>query len=231
MKQQKKKKIKKKLIIFDIDGVLIDVSRSYRIAIKKTAEFFLGRILDLKEIDEVKDSGVNNDYDAAERIIEKYGGSFRKQSIIKKFQEYYLGRNFMGLVGNEKLIISEDMIKKLRKKYKLAIFTGRPKPEADYALKRFKINKYFKTIVALEDVQEQKPNPEGLLKILKKAKVKKEEAIYVGDNPADLAASKEAGIDFIGFLPVQSQASKNILKDNGAEIIITQPAKLVGAIK
>ena len=32
-----------KAIIFDIDGVLIDVSKSYRVAIAQTAEFFLGQ--------------------------------------------------------------------------------------------------------------------------------------------------------------------------------------------
>lgn len=220
MSNQKSKKVK--LIIFDIDGVLIDASDSYRLAIKKTAEFFLGKILSMDDVERIKNMGINNDFDAAEMLIQEGGGDFRKKVIIKKFQEFYLGRQFDGFVENEKPLIKEETLKKL-KKYKLAIFTGRPNMEAEYGLKRFDIWDYFKYIIGMDDVKEGKPNPEGILKILKKLGVKPEETIYVGDNLADLNAAKNANVNFIGSITpnVDKTHLKNLLESEGAKTILT----------
>ena len=46
----KKKLIKPDVIIFDIDGVLVDVSRSYRLAIKQTVEHFTNNKLPIEEV-------------------------------------------------------------------------------------------------------------------------------------------------------------------------------------
>jgi len=215
------KKNKIKAIIFDIDGVLIDVSHSYRIAIKKTAEFFLGKMLNMEDVESVKNRGINDDCDAAEILIQENDGDFRKKVIVKKFQEYYLGRKFDGLVKNEKCLVKEDVLKKL-KKYKLGVFTGRPKEEAVYGLKRFKIDKYFKGVVFREEVKEGKPNPEGLLKLIKKLNVNNDEVIYVGDNLADLRAANNANVGFVGVLPpgVDKTYLKSLLKSDSAEIIL-----------
>jgi len=225
-------KNKIKAIIFDIDGVLIDVSQSYRIAIKKTAEFFLGRILSMNDVEEVKNRGINDDCDAAELLIRENGGDFKKSVIIKKFGEYYLGRDFDGLVKDEKCLINEKVLKKL-KKYKLAVFTGRPKEEADYGLKRFNIKKYFNAVVVKENVKEGKPNPEGLLKIIKKLKVKNNGVVYVGDNLADLRVAKNAGVNFIGVCPpnVDKAYLKGLLKSEGAEIVLNNVNEIVKVIK
>ncbi len=226
------KKNKIKAIIFDIDGVLIDVSNSYRLAIKKTAEFFLGKILSMDDVEEIKNKGINDDCDAAEILIQESGGDFRKKVIIKKFQEYYLGRKFDGFVKNERCLIKEPTLKKL-KRYKLAVLTGRPKEEANFGLKRFKINKYFKIVVPKEGVKESKPNPEGLLKIIKKLNLKNEETIYVGDNLADLRTAKNAGVNFIGVIPpnVDKKYAKSLLESEGAEIILNNVNEILKAIK
>lgn len=228
----KEKKSRIKAIVFDVDGVLVDVSQSYRLAVKKTAEFFLGKVLDMNEVEEIKNKGINDDYDAAEMIIQKYGGDFRKQAIIKKFQEYYLGRKFDGLLKNEKCLIKENVLKKL-KKYKLAVFTGRPKEEAEFAITRFKLNKYFKVIVSMNDVKEGKPNPEGLLKAIKKMGVNNDEAVYVGDNIADLGTAKNAGVGFIGVIPPGSdiEHTTNLLKSEGAGIVLNNVNEIIKVIK
>jgi len=225
-------KKKNKVIVFDIDGVLIDVSQSYRVAIKKTAEFFLGKILSMTDVEDVKNRGVNDDCDAAEILIQQDGGDFRKKVIIKKFNEFYLGRQFDGLVRFEKSLIKEVTLKKL-KKYKLAIFTGRPREEARYGLKRFKIYKYFSAVVVKEDVKEGKPNAEGLLKIMKKLGVKSNEVLYIGDNLADLSAAKNAKVNFIGVCPpnVDKTYLKGLLRSEGAEIVLNDVNEIVKVIK
>ncbi len=210
-----------KAIIFDIDGVLIDTSNSYRVAIKKTAEFFLGKMLDMEDVEMVKNRGVNDDCDAAEILIQENGGDFRRKVILKKFLEYYRGRQYDGLLRNEKRLIKEDALKKL-KKYKLGIFTGRPKEDADYGLKRFKMKDSFDATVVWDDVGEGKPNPEGLLKCIKRLGVGKDEVLYVGDNLADMRAANNADVSFVGVIPpgVDKDYLKGLFKSEGVEIVL-----------
>ncbi len=217
-------------IIFDMDGVLMDTSQSYTIAVKKTAEFFLGKMLNIEEVEEIKNREMN-DCDAAELLIQNNGGDFRKQVIIKKFQEYFQGRNFDGLIKKEKCLIDEKTLKNLRK-YDLAILTKRTKEEAKFTLEKSKIKKYFKDILTIESIKEQKPSPECLLKIIKNLNVNSNEALYVGSNLLDLSTAKNAGIPFIGVPPSNSDRAllKNILKSEGAEIVLNNINELAKKI-
>jgi len=222
-----------KVIIFDIDGVIVDVSNSYRVAIKKTAEFFLGKMLSMEDVEAVKNRGINNDWDATELLIQENGGDFRKDVIIKKFQEYYVGRKFDGLINQEKLLIDVDMIKKLSKKYLLAILTGRSKIEANFVLEKYGIKKYFKEMVAMENVKEGKPNPEGLLKLIKKIGLNKDSVVYVGDNIADLGAANNAEVKFVGVIPPSSDKEylKNMFKSRDVKDILDSVNEIKSVLK
>jgi HAD superfamily hydrolase (TIGR01548 family) len=72
---------KKRLIVFDMDGVIVDVSRSYRETVRKAARlFFSGAhsyhtlpdpLFTLEDLSKVKQSGgLNNDWDLTCRVIE-----------------------------------------------------------------------------------------------------------------------------------------------------------------
>ncbi|MFC1690876.1 histidinol-phosphate transaminase [Nanoarchaeota archaeon] len=218
---------KKKGLIFDMDGVLVDVRESYRESIKKTAEFFLGRLIEMEVVEEIKNKpGYNDDYDAVEGILEKEERFIERDNVVKKFQEYYLGRNFCGFVRNEKPLITEDRLKKLRTRFKLGIVTGRNRMEAKYALEMFGLSQYFDAIITRDDVVNPKPDPEGLVKAMEKLKVT--EAVYVGDNIDDAAAAKTAKVDFLGVIAPGTDPKKSTraLKSKGAKKIIESMDKL-----
>ena len=69
----------------------------------------------------------------------------------------------------------------------------------------------FHFIVGREDVIEWKPDPEGLLKILKKFAVSSEQAIYIGDSNYDFEAGENARIKTYS-IEVFIDALKNIKK-------------------
>ena len=48
-----------------------------------------------------------------------------------------------------------------------------------------------------DDVLKGKPNPEGLIKILKKTRTKKEDSVYIGDTLFDYKTAKNAKINYI----------------------------------
>lgn len=182
-------------VLFDMDGVLVDVSASYRIAIKKTAEYYLKKRISLKEIQSYKTrSGYNNEWNLTEAIILSHGLKVSKNEIIKTFQHFYSGVN-----KNEKWLIDTDTLNEIKQHYKLGIVTGRPRNEANYALKRFRAEKYFDTVITMEDVKgKEKPNPYGINLALKKLGVKR--AVYIGDNIDDIKSAVSANVTPIGII-------------------------------
>ena len=217
-------KIKAKtLLIFDMDGVLVDVENSYRLAIKKTFEHFSGQEISTEKIQEAKNlGGLNNDWDLTEYLLEQAGILIEKSLIIEKFQELYFGQNGEGLIQNEELLICKNILKNLAKNYQLAIFTGRPKKEAAFSLDFFEIRKFFSEIISMDDLDEdlQKPNPYGLFLLMSKLKPKN--IFYIGDTIDDMQAATSAKIRGIGVLPRsdKSETTKKLLKTNGAMVVL-----------
>jgi HAD superfamily phosphatase len=178
-------------ILFDMDGVLIDVSSSYLLAIKETAEHFLGEEIGMDEVDGYKRRGYNDEWELTQAILESRGLDIPMERIIEKFQQFYLGEDLDGLIKNESWLLGNDLLKRLKRDYKLGIVTGRPRREAEYALDRFRMMEYFDVLVAREDAP-RKPDPSGIRLALQKLGVQR--AVYVGDNLADIEAARGAGI-------------------------------------
>lgn len=215
------------VLIFDIDGVLVDVSKSYRVAIKKTVEHFTGKEVSLEEVQALKNiGGYNNDWDASEALIKLKGGNTGKQEIIDKFQESY-GK----LMDNEPWLMDKKILESLSKRYKMAVFTGRIRKEAEYVLEKNNVKQYFDNIIAMEDVARKKPNPEGILKIIND--VKDKNAFYFGDMIDDMRAAVSANIMPIGILPPQdkSKEMKELLVVNGAKVVLEDINKLVEVLQ
>jgi len=183
-------------LIFDMDGVLVDVSRSYREAIRQTASYFLERSVLMSEVDEIKNKvGMNNDWDATYALINNPNISY--EGVKSYFQSIYLDNGQKsGLINNEKLLISKQKVQSLKNKYKkLGIATGRPKKEAEYVINKNKLIEIFDCIIALEDVENSKPSPDSILMVIEKLNLK--QTVYIGDSPSDVIAAERAKIPSI----------------------------------
>ena len=173
-----------KAVIFDVDGVIVDVRESYHLAIKETAEFYLNREVPLEEIRRIKFSkGINNDWDATYEVIREFGGEVDYEELVRVFTEIY-----EGLKHRERQILSREFFRDLKESgIILGIVTGRPKRDLEFVLERFGIKEFFDSTVDEDDVVDKnlrKPHPFPLhlcMEILGA-----EEGIYVGDNRADL---------------------------------------------
>lgn len=205
------------LLVFDIDGVLVDVSKSYIYAIKKTVEYFTGTRIYSDEIQTYRNrGGLNSDWSLTQSIIQEKKIRVSKKIVIDKFQQYYTS-----VMNNERWLLDRKILRSLAKKYSLAILTGRPKREAFYVLRKNRVIAYFKEIVAMEDSAKQKPYPDGLLKILNK--YVNSDAYYFGDSIDDMKAAISAELVPIGILPPENKSPslRNILLKNGAKVVLT----------
>jgi len=208
-------------ILFDMDGVLVNVSSSYRMAIKKTAEFYFKKKVTLEEIQEYKNKGgFNNDWDLTDAILRSNDVMIDMKDIIDKFQFYYLGSNFNGFVQNEQWLFDLRILNKLAQEYKLGIVTGRPEKEAHYVLGRFDEKKYFSTVITLENTQGSKRRPDSLGIELAIKNINAIDAVYFGDTIDDMKAAAAAGIIPVGVIADGSDSDSSLIK-YGANSIIT----------
>lgn len=195
-------------LIFDMDGIIVDVSRSYREAIRQTAGYFLKRNVLMSEVNAIKNKvGMNNDWDATYVLINR--PTIDYESVKAYFQKIYLD----DLINNEKLLIPKQKLKQLKNKYKkLGIATGRPKAEAEYVIKKNRLEKIFDCIIAMEDVKNSKPSSDSLLAVIKKLKLK--QTVYIGDSPSDVIAAKKAQIQsiFVGKQNIGTINFQSVLK-------------------
>lgn len=84
---------------------------------------------------------------------------------------------------------------------KIALITTSPHENVQLVLDKHNIAQYFDTIVAGDDVQNHKPDPEPLEMALNKLGGTKAEAVMIGDSDKDLGAAQNFGIDSILFYP------------------------------
>lgn len=337
------------VLIFDMDGVLIDVSRSYRKTIERTIQIYLEACLGLtrnrrswitnKEISLFKSvGGFNNDWELTcglllyllsssgisslrklkrfssiqktlsylrakssrsrpkqapptkrehlvsfLKMLKTSGGGLRgirrilgtswdgwvygrgdlqKGNLVKRiFQELYLGKQFAphyrlrpifntgnGLCEQERLLISKKILSFLRRKVRMGVASGRPRYEAELALKRFHIRSYFDSVVTLDECTKEenrifhstgkrrkcsKPSPYSILRVVEEIGIPNPRCGYVGDVVDDMEAARAAkrylkmlAIGFTAGHPDRKAARQSLLK-SGADRIIQNPKELV----
>lgn len=209
-------------VIFDMDGVLVDVSRSYRIAIEKTVNFLLERKglsarITQKDVSVIKNlPGYNNDWDASyELYVSKADKTLQtkeRRNILYKeirdvFQTFYLGSKLFkkterhnaplniarGLIWQERRLISKKLLETLMDMdIKLGVVTGRPRKEALFAIDNLSLQKFFKMENIIALEDAAKEKPDPE-PLLKIIKIMKiKNPVYVGDSINDVVAAREA---------------------------------------
>jgi phosphoglycolate phosphatase-like HAD superfamily hydrolase len=212
------------LLLFDLSGVLFDVDQASCAAIKKTAEFFLGRNLDDDIITQSPGNGLDECYEACEKLIINNGGhSIRAHSITKKFQEYYQGRNFNGYILDEKPLVDEKLLKTLRR-YTLAIATERGDKEAEFCLEKAGLLPYFTHIVSYNNLEEEAPPASYIEKSIKKLKATKESTLFIGGHSNGLQVSQELSIPYVAV--IQGKENKQLMKEQGAHAVLSSIKKI-----
>jgi len=178
-------------LLFDMDGVLVDVSRSYRTAIRQTAAAF-GVAVSPADIDREKAAGqANNDWVLTHRLIRRSGVDVGLREVTEAFEQRYQG----GLWRAERLLASRSLLQRLAARLPLGVVTGRPRRDAYRTLRLEGIEGLFQVVVTMEDGP-AKPDPTPVRIALEALGV--ERAWMVGDTVDDLRAARRAGVVPIG---------------------------------
>ena len=211
-------------IVFDLDGVLADVRGSYRECVIRTADVFGCRLIK-KMISEAKERGeANNDWELTRDLLLREGVSAKLEEVMHAFQKFYLGTDASpGLRLTERLLIKTEFLSALSERYQLAVVTGRPRDEATWFLRRFRIEHFFNCLIGLEDAR-VKPDPEGVQLAIQRLGVRA--PWMVGDTPDDLIAARGANAVPVGIAPPELKAMRLALINAGARIVLTNVNEL-----
>ena len=186
------------IIVFDMDGVLVEVSESYRETIVQTVERFSGKRIERDLIQDYKNAGGwNNDWALSQQILRDFGRDVAYDTVVEEFNRIFFGHNGAeGLINREVWFDTGGVLARLQERFRLAIFTGRLRYEADVTLGRHATHLRFDPIVCADNVSNPKPHPEGLLTIAAANPGRK--LWYLGDTVDDARSARAAGVPFIG---------------------------------
>lgn len=189
------------ILIFDVDGVLVDVRRSYWLSAIETMRYVTGKRVTWPELHRWKSKpGNNDDWSLVSNWATALGYPTSYEEARDAFQKFYWGENGKpGNVRKEKLVVAPRQIERWAGRFELDLFTGRTRQEFSYTFERWPATRLFRTIITMDDVKHKKPHPEGLLKIL--GGRDPAAALYVGDNIDDALAARDARVSFMAILP------------------------------
>ena len=164
--------INKGFILFDIDGVIRDVTNSYRLAIQKTVESYCKWHPSIKDIDILKAEGLwNNDWDVSLELLKRYQIKNKllvdlphRDELIDRFNSFIFGgdpegdfKKWNGFILKESLLVNTVFFEKISQlKIKWGFVSGAEHSSANYILKE-KLDLINPPLIAMGDAPE-KPN-------------------------------------------------------------------------
>ena len=192
------------ILIFDVDGVLVDVRRSFWLSALETMRYLTGKRVTWAELHKWKSKpGNNDDWSMVSNWATSLGRPTTYEDARAVFQQFYWGRNGQpGNVRKEKLLVRPEQIESWARRFEIDLFTGRTRREFEHTFDRWPGTRHFRTVITMDDVERRKPHPDGLLKIL--GGRDPATALYVGDNVDDALAARDARVPFLAILPTDA---------------------------
>jgi len=187
------------ILIFDVDGVLVDVRETYWRSALQTVRYFTGRRATFRELHQWKSKpGFNDDWSMVSAWVTALGKPISYDEARAAFEKSYWGSDGQpGNVRNEEILVSPRQIASWAARFELNLFTGRTRQEFSFTFDRWPATRFFRTVITMDDAK-KKPHSEGLQKILDGRDPAT--AIYLGDNIDDALAARDAGVPFLAII-------------------------------
>lgn len=204
------------LVIFDLDGTLIDSALDLAAALERALaeEGILGYTLD----DLLKRIGVGSKNLLKELVNDD-------PIVEKRVFEYYIKHYSTNMFASTKLFPQVlELLEKLKGK-SVALLSNKREEPCKKILQYFKIDHHFKATLGGDSLPERKPSSVPVLHICRLLNIKPENTVMIGDSPVDLEAGSKAGTKTIGIL--KGLTPPDIMKKYQATVFVDQVGDLL----
>lgn len=210
--------MKKKYILFDLDGTLTDSQDGIMNAIEYSLKTYGITVQDRNSLRPFLGPPLSES-------MQKYYGFDRIKAVeaVERFREYY---NTRGLFENRVYPGVETMLKTVRDAgCRLFVATSKPEQVAQEILEHFGLAEYFDYIGGATPDDSRVKKADVVRYVLDMAKIARPlEAVMVGDRKHDILGARQNGLESVGVL--YGYGDRQELEEAGADYLAEQAADI-----
>jgi phosphoglycolate phosphatase len=212
------------LLIFDLDGTLVDSIHDLAEAASDLSERYGGARLDDETVTLMIGEGAPV---LVERVMALAGHAAPPAGALEEFLEVYDLRMFDTTRPYPGML---DTLRVLADAHAMAVLTNKPEESARRILAHTGLAGFFAHMVFGDGPLGRKPDPAGLRWLLERHGASAERSILVGDSDVDVATAQAAGVRIclarygFGFVRIDPASLR------GDEWYLDQPRDLVGLL-
>lgn len=213
-----------RLIVFDLDGTLIDSRRDLADATNALLEELGAAGLPVEAVTAMVGEGAAV---LVRRALTASGLDPQTPGALDRFLVHYDAR----LVSHTRPYPGmREALEALRAAAPLAVLTNKPQRASERILEALELAPYFECVVGGDTAYGRKPDPAGLLHLTRAAEVPPDATVLVGDSPIDRDTARRAGTRIclarygFGFTFRASEL-------DGADAIVDSPRDLVAVLR
>jgi phosphoglycolate phosphatase len=188
----------KQLLIFDLDGTLINSALDLALAVNHMLEVLKLKKFDEETIHHWVGNGaltlVKRALSGSRTVDETLDHTYVEKAL-KIFLDYYEKNLCNATVPYPHVI---NTLKTLKEKYTLAIVTNKPFAFVDPILKGLGMDGVFALILGGDSLEEKKPHPMPLLHVCEKLGLSVKASVMVGDSKNDILSANACNMHSVG---------------------------------
>ncbi|MGE0199768.1 MAG: aminotransferase class I/II-fold pyridoxal phosphate-dependent enzyme [Candidatus Melainabacteria bacterium] len=208
-----------RVLMFDLDGTLVDTTRSFDTTIATLVEKYAGKPLAADELRALRaEGGFNDDWDATLELLKRRGVEKTYADIQDEATALYLTL----AKAHETWLVDPAVLKQLARRYRMAVATGRTRNEYD-PVWRDALDPLLERVTCQDDdpAAGRKPSPDMLVNTMRHLGVTG--GIYVGNAVDDAHAALAAGLTAVA---VATTHTADLLRQAGAAWVLPKTGDL-----
>ncbi len=214
-----------RLIVFDLDGTLMDSLSDLVVAVNRLVADHGGRPLSSSEVARMVGEGAGI---LVQRAIDASGAALTLADALPRFLVIYDSllpgdtRPYPGI---------PETVESVAAFASLAVLTNKPAEAARKILDTFDLSRHFLDIIGGDGPYRRKPNPDGLLHLASVAGVAPPEVLLVGDSTVDLLTAHNAGTAMCVARYGFGQVTFDPGELHGGERFVDRPEELLAIVR